>query len=88
MRWRLLHYQDDQPRAFTLPPDTWSPSTLDTPVGPRRRECTVPLAPSFTANNRCDHCRCQAWPRPPKLMQGGRVWGVLCVLIVARPGCF
>uniref|UniRef100_A0A452S127 Centrosomal protein 131 n=1 Tax=Ursus americanus TaxID=9643 RepID=A0A452S127_URSAM len=22
------------------------------PVGPRRRECTVPLAPSFTANNR------------------------------------
>ncbi|XP_023507587.2 centrosomal protein of 131 kDa isoform X1 [Equus caballus] len=48
--WNVLA---DQPRAFTLPPDdARSPSTLDVPVGPRRRECTVPLAPSFTANNR------------------------------------
>ncbi|KAF5913756.1 hypothetical protein HPG69_016265, partial [Diceros bicornis minor] len=48
--WNVL---DDQPRAFTLPPDdARSPSTLDAPVGPQRRECTVPLAPSFTANNR------------------------------------
>ncbi|KAJ8793072.1 hypothetical protein J1605_003749 [Eschrichtius robustus] len=44
--------QDDQPRAFTLPPDAQSPGTLDVLVGPRRRECTVPLAPNFTANNR------------------------------------
>lgn len=47
--WNVL---DDQPRTCTLPPDTRSPSTPETPVGPRRRECTVPLAPSFTANNR------------------------------------
>nr|XP_045744249.1 centrosomal protein of 131 kDa isoform X3 [Mirounga angustirostris] len=47
--WNVL---DDQPRAFTLPPDSRSPSTVDAPVGPRKRECTVPLAPNFTANNR------------------------------------
>nr|XP_019591264.1 PREDICTED: centrosomal protein of 131 kDa [Rhinolophus sinicus]XP_019591266.1 PREDICTED: centrosomal protein of 131 kDa [Rhinolophus sinicus] len=47
--WNVL---DDQPRTCTLPPDTRSPSTPETPLGPRRRECTVPLAPSFTANNR------------------------------------
>ncbi|XP_077922376.1 centrosomal protein of 131 kDa isoform X2 [Halichoerus grypus] len=47
--WNVL---DDQPRAFTLPPDSRSPSTVDMPVGPRKRECTVPLAPNFTANNR------------------------------------
>ncbi|XP_059765094.1 centrosomal protein of 131 kDa isoform X4 [Balaenoptera ricei] len=47
--WNIL---DDQPRAFTLPPDAQSPGTLDVLVGPRRRECTVPLAPNFTANNR------------------------------------
>ncbi|XP_029068839.1 centrosomal protein of 131 kDa isoform X1 [Monodon monoceros] len=47
--WNVL---DDQPKAFTLPPDAQSPGTLDVPVGPRRRECTVPLAPNFTANNR------------------------------------
>ncbi|XP_027481833.1 centrosomal protein of 131 kDa [Zalophus californianus] len=47
--WNVL---DDQPRAFTLPPDSQSPSTVDAPVGPRKRECTVPLAPNFTANNR------------------------------------
>ncbi|XP_019837903.2 centrosomal protein of 131 kDa isoform X3 [Bos indicus] len=47
--WNVL---DDQPRAFTLPSDAQSPGALDVPVGPRRRECTVPLAPNFTANNR------------------------------------
>ncbi|XP_016061805.1 PREDICTED: centrosomal protein of 131 kDa-like [Miniopterus natalensis] len=47
--WNVL---DDQPRAFTLLPDAQSPGTMDVPVGPRRRECTVPLAPNFTANNR------------------------------------
>ncbi|XP_069399915.1 centrosomal protein of 131 kDa isoform X1 [Ovis canadensis] len=47
--WNVL---DDRPRAFTLPSDAQSPGALDVPVGPRRRECTVPLAPSFTANNR------------------------------------
>uniref|UniRef100_A0A8C3X2L0 Centrosomal protein 131 n=1 Tax=Catagonus wagneri TaxID=51154 RepID=A0A8C3X2L0_9CETA len=47
--WDIL---DDRPGAFTLPPDTQSPGTLNAPVGPRRRECTVPLAPNFTANNR------------------------------------
>lgn len=51
-RWHLCHRQDDQPRAFASPPDSRSPSTVGAPVGPRRRECTVPLAPSFTANNR------------------------------------
>lgn len=35
-----------------MPCDTQSPGTLDVPVCPRRRECTVPLAPNFTANNR------------------------------------
>ncbi|XP_059765095.1 centrosomal protein of 131 kDa isoform X5 [Balaenoptera ricei] len=50
--WNIL---DDQPRAFTLPPDAQSPGTLDVLVGPRRRECTVPLAPNFTANNRFIH---------------------------------
>ncbi|XP_010854608.1 PREDICTED: centrosomal protein of 131 kDa isoform X2 [Bison bison bison] len=47
--WNVL---DDRPRAFTLPSDAQSPGALDVPVGPRRRECTVPLAPNFTANNR------------------------------------
>uniref|UniRef100_A0A480MD61 Centrosomal protein of 131 kDa isoform a n=1 Tax=Sus scrofa TaxID=9823 RepID=A0A480MD61_PIG len=47
--WNVL---DDRPRALTLPCDTQSPGTLDVPVCPRRRECTVPLAPNFTANNR------------------------------------
>ncbi|XP_052513695.1 centrosomal protein of 131 kDa isoform X4 [Budorcas taxicolor] len=47
--WNVL---DDRPRAFTLPSDAQSPGALDVPVGPRRRECMVPLAPSFTANNR------------------------------------
>uniref|UniRef100_A0A8C0MLU1 Centrosomal protein 131 n=1 Tax=Canis lupus familiaris TaxID=9615 RepID=A0A8C0MLU1_CANLF len=50
--WNVL---DDQPRAFASPPDSRSPSTVGAPVGPRRRECTVPLAPSFTANNRFIH---------------------------------
>ncbi|XP_042822060.1 centrosomal protein of 131 kDa isoform X2 [Panthera tigris] len=47
--WNVL---DDHPRAFDPPPDSGSPGTLSAPVGPRRRECTVPLAPNFTANNR------------------------------------
>ncbi|XP_054449205.1 centrosomal protein of 131 kDa [Pteronotus mesoamericanus] len=47
--WNVL---DEQPRALTLPPDARSPSALDVPAGPRRRERTIPLAPSFTANNR------------------------------------
>ncbi|XP_026908006.1 centrosomal protein of 131 kDa isoform X2 [Acinonyx jubatus] len=47
--WNVL---DDHPRAFDSPPDSGSPCTLSAPVGPRRRECTVPLAPNFTANNR------------------------------------
>nr|XP_020731363.1 centrosomal protein of 131 kDa [Odocoileus virginianus texanus] len=47
--WNVL---DDRPRAFTLPSDAQSPGALDVPVGPRRRECTVPLAANFTANNR------------------------------------
>ncbi|XP_066093810.1 centrosomal protein of 131 kDa isoform X2 [Saccopteryx bilineata] len=46
--WNIL---DDQPRAITLLPNTQSPSTVDALVGPWRRECTVPLAPNFTANN-------------------------------------
>nr|XP_037849225.1 centrosomal protein of 131 kDa isoform X4 [Chlorocebus sabaeus] len=47
--WNVL---DDQPRSFTLPPNARSSSALDSPVGPRRKECTVALAPNFTANNR------------------------------------
>ncbi|XP_023394427.1 centrosomal protein of 131 kDa [Pteropus vampyrus] len=43
---------DGQPGAFTLPPSAQRPSTVGTAEGPRRRESTVPLAPSFTANNR------------------------------------
>ncbi|XP_042822058.1 centrosomal protein of 131 kDa isoform X1 [Panthera tigris] len=51
--WNVLcPRQDDHPRAFDPPPDSGSPGTLSAPVGPRRRECTVPLAPNFTANNR------------------------------------
>uniref|UniRef100_A0A8D2CT23 Centrosomal protein 131 n=1 Tax=Sciurus vulgaris TaxID=55149 RepID=A0A8D2CT23_SCIVU len=45
--WNVL---DDQPRAFASPASAHSSSTLNCPVGPRRRECS--LAPSFTANNR------------------------------------
>ncbi|XP_017734775.1 PREDICTED: centrosomal protein of 131 kDa isoform X2 [Rhinopithecus bieti] len=47
--WNVL---DDQPRGFTLPPNARSSSALDSPAGPRRKECTVALAPNFTANNR------------------------------------
>ncbi|MEJ1269205.1 centrosomal protein 131 [Cricetulus griseus] len=42
--------QDDQPRGFGLPASVQSPSTLDSALGPRRKECA--LAPSFTVNNR------------------------------------
>ncbi|CAH6776525.1 Cep131 [Phodopus roborovskii] len=45
--WNVL---DDQPRGFALPASAQSPSTLDSALGPRRKECT--LAPSFTVNNR------------------------------------
>ncbi|XP_077656590.1 centrosomal protein of 131 kDa isoform X3 [Urocitellus parryii] len=44
--WNVL---DDQPRGFGSPSSAQSPSTLNSPGGPRRRECA--LAPSFTANN-------------------------------------
>ncbi|XP_049624667.1 centrosomal protein of 131 kDa [Suncus etruscus] len=48
--WNVL---DEQPRAFPLPSDSWSPPTApEARPSPRRRECTVTLAPSFTANNR------------------------------------
>ncbi|XP_045428204.1 centrosomal protein of 131 kDa isoform X2 [Pipistrellus kuhlii] len=47
--WNVL---DDQPRALPSPPAARSPCALDAPAGPRRREGAVPLAPSFTANNR------------------------------------
>lgn len=42
--------QDDQPRGFALSANDQSPSTLDSALGPRKKECT--LAPSFTVNNR------------------------------------
>lgn len=45
--WNVL---DDQPRDFASPANSQSPSTLDSALGPRRKECS--LAPSFTANNR------------------------------------
>ncbi|XP_003496925.1 centrosomal protein of 131 kDa isoform X2 [Cricetulus griseus] len=45
--WNVL---DDQPRGFGLPASVQSPSTLDSALGPRRKECA--LAPSFTVNNR------------------------------------
>ncbi|XP_041502407.1 centrosomal protein of 131 kDa-like [Microtus oregoni] len=45
--WNVL---DDQPRGFALPANDQSPSTLDSALGPRKKECT--LAPSFTVNNR------------------------------------
>nr|XP_010340617.1 centrosomal protein of 131 kDa isoform X2 [Saimiri boliviensis boliviensis] len=47
--WNVL---DDRPRDFTLPSNALSSSALDSPAGPRRKECPVALAPSFTANNR------------------------------------
>ncbi|XP_064126643.1 centrosomal protein of 131 kDa isoform X2 [Loxodonta africana] len=47
--WNVL---DDQPQELTLPPGTWSSGAPDSPASLRRRECTVTLAPSFTANNR------------------------------------
>ncbi|XP_049716262.1 centrosomal protein of 131 kDa [Elephas maximus indicus] len=47
--WNVL---DDQPQELTLPPGTWSSGAPDSPASLRRRECTVKLAPSFTANNR------------------------------------
>nr|XP_048285321.1 centrosomal protein of 131 kDa isoform X1 [Myodes glareolus] len=45
--WNVL---DDQPRGFALSANDQSPSTLDSALGPRKKECT--LAPSFTVNNR------------------------------------
>ncbi|XP_017380400.1 centrosomal protein of 131 kDa isoform X6 [Cebus imitator] len=47
--WNVL---DDRPRDFTLPSNALSSSALDSPAGPRRKECPVTLAPNFTANNR------------------------------------
>nr|BAT46536.1 centrosomal protein 131 [Tokudaia muenninki] len=45
--WNVL---DSQPRGLASPASVQSPSTLDSALGPRRKECS--LAPSFTANNR------------------------------------
>ncbi|XP_036052553.1 LOW QUALITY PROTEIN: centrosomal protein of 131 kDa [Onychomys torridus] len=45
--WNVL---DDQPRGLALPASIQSPSTLDSALGLRRKECA--LAPSFTVNNR------------------------------------
>ncbi|ELW68216.1 5-azacytidine-induced protein 1 [Tupaia chinensis] len=42
----------DQPRGLALPSDPGRSSTLEPAGGPRRKEGTVVLAPSFTANNR------------------------------------
>ncbi|XP_054986933.1 centrosomal protein of 131 kDa isoform X2 [Sorex araneus] len=48
--WNIL---DEQPRASPPPMDPRSPpSAPEVRAGPRRRECAVTLAPSFTANNR------------------------------------
>lgn len=47
--WNVL-VRDDQPRGLALPASVQNPSTLDSALGPRRKECA--LAPSFTANNR------------------------------------
>ncbi|KAG8507523.1 Centrosomal protein of 131 kDa, partial [Galemys pyrenaicus] len=46
--WNVL---GEQPGAFASPPRAPSART-PTPAAPRRRECAVTLAPSFTANNR------------------------------------
>ncbi|KAM5305981.1 LOW QUALITY PROTEIN: centrosomal protein of 131 kDa [Glossophaga mutica] len=51
-RGSVLDGQDEQPRAPAVPPEAQSPSSLDAPAGPRRRERAAPLAPRFTANNR------------------------------------
>ncbi|KAM8785376.1 centrosomal protein of 131 kDa [Rhynchonycteris naso] len=50
--WNIL---DDQPKAVTLLPNAQSPSTLDALLGPWRRECTIPLAPNFTVNDRSNN---------------------------------
>ncbi|XP_012519625.1 PREDICTED: centrosomal protein of 131 kDa [Propithecus coquereli] len=46
--WNVL---DGQPRGFAVPSGARGCSA-DSAVGPRRKECAVALAPSFTANNR------------------------------------
>uniref|UniRef100_A0A2K5VY18 Centrosomal protein 131 n=1 Tax=Macaca fascicularis TaxID=9541 RepID=A0A2K5VY18_MACFA len=68
--WNVL---DDQPRSFTLPPNAQSSSALDSPAGPRRKECTVALAPNFTANNSniikaatCEGSESSGFGKPPK----------------------
>ncbi|EPY84622.1 hypothetical protein CB1_000462003 [Camelus ferus] len=66
--------------AFSSPPDAPSPSALDVPACPRRRECTVPLAPTFTANNRCGSYRGHTAP-PTRSSRGSRF-----VLFMAGPG--
>ncbi|ELK12260.1 5-azacytidine-induced protein 1 [Pteropus alecto] len=45
-------HQPQASPAWTDPLSAQRPSTVGTAEGPRRRESTVPLAPSFTANNR------------------------------------
>ncbi|XP_045425619.1 centrosomal protein of 131 kDa [Lemur catta] len=46
--WNVL---DGRPRGFIVPSGARGCSS-DSAVGPRKKECTVALAPSFTANNR------------------------------------
>uniref|UniRef100_W5N5R0 Centrosomal protein 131 n=1 Tax=Lepisosteus oculatus TaxID=7918 RepID=W5N5R0_LEPOC len=47
--WNIL---DDQPRAFPTPGSARSTSTVDSPVGMKKREAGIALAANFTANNR------------------------------------
>ncbi|XP_062936677.1 centrosomal protein of 131 kDa isoform X1 [Cynocephalus volans] len=47
--WNVL---DDQPKGFAMPSTALSSSALNLPVGPRKRESAMALAPTFTANNR------------------------------------
>ncbi|XP_006869701.1 PREDICTED: 5-azacytidine-induced protein 1 [Chrysochloris asiatica] len=46
------HALDDQPRELALAPGTQNPTSPEPPTSLRRRECSVTLAPTFTANNR------------------------------------
>ncbi|KAK2112314.1 hypothetical protein P7K49_012061 [Saguinus oedipus] len=81
---------DDQPRDFTLPSNALSSSALDSPADPRRKECPVALAPSFTANNRYGLCKYQdrhPWEAPRgETAQGGGCQVVSCTYRGLGPG--